>query len=323
MTDPDSLDFTVPDPWGDLPAYALNALSPEERSRVDALLEISPEARDELRRLLEATENLSHLIPQVEPSGDIRQSLLAQADMDIRLIDVAREDARSVRPPGQVTVFTRALFRPINIAYAGTAAALIAVIGIAVIFGMENSRLESDVNDLQAAIEAEQVQVAELRSLVNDTTARFASQDAEVARLTAVNAGLNEAFKNQQWLTYVTQNSEFRVPNYFVGGPQAPEANGTLAVKNFDDQAVFLVSGLPPAPDDYQYMLSLVHGGVPEAVATFQVNEAGMAKVDFTLSSSIDLYEGAIVSLEPMVNAAGGEVTVISGPEIMTASESR
>ena len=50
MTDPNSLDFTVPDPWGDLPAYALNALSPDERARVDALLEVSVEARNELRQ---------------------------------------------------------------------------------------------------------------------------------------------------------------------------------------------------------------------------------------------------------------------------------
>jgi hypothetical protein len=59
------------------------------------------------------------------------------------------------------------------------------------------------------------------------------------------------------------------------------------------------VSGLPSAPDNYQYVLSLVRDGVQEAVANFQVNEAGMVKVDFELPNNIVQYESATVSLEP------------------------
>ena len=320
MTDPNSLDFTVPDPWGDLPGYALNALSPEERSRVEDLLESSAEARDELRDYMEAAENLSLMATQAYPSDRVRMLLLAQADRDIHLIDVAREEARSMRPRRSLTV--GAVLRPARIAYAGTAAALIAVIAIAVIFGIENSRLDSDVDLLRSDVEAQVAQVAELRTIVEATTAQFASQDADVARLTAVNVALNEALQNQQWLTYVTQNREFRVPNYFVGSSQAPEANGTLAIKNFDDQAVFLVSGLPPAPDKYQYVLSLVRNGVAEGIATFQVNEAGMAKVEFELPNNIVQYESAVVSLESTDSTMNDGITVLSGPEFMTASES-
>lgn len=320
MTDPNSLDFTVPDPWGDLPGYALNALSPEERSRVYDLLAVSPEARDELRSLLEAAENLSYLVTQAEPWERVRRLLLAQADTDIHLSDVAREDARSIRPRRSISV--RSVLNPARIAYTGVAAALIAVLGVAVMFSAENSRLDSEVGQLRADMQTELAQVTELRSMVEDTNAQFISQDEEVARLTAVNAAVNEALKNMQWLTYVTQNREFRVPNYFVGNAQAPEANGTLAVKNFDDEAVFLVSGLPPAPDNYQYMLSLVRDGVPEAVATFQVNEAGMARVDFKLPDNIGQFERAVVSLEPLGSQFGSDVMALSGPEVMTASES-
>jgi hypothetical protein len=139
-----------------------------------------------------------------------------------------------------------ALLQPASVAYAA-AAVVISVIAIAVIFGMENARLDTELSSLRSDVEVEQAQVAELRTLVEGTNAQFATQDIEVARLTAVNAALNKTLQNQQWLTYVTQNRELRIPNYFVGGPQAPEASGTLALKNFGDQAVLPVSGLRSA----------------------------------------------------------------------------
>lgn len=314
MTDPNSLDFTVPDPWGDLPAYALNALSPEERARVDALLESSPEARDELRRYMEAIENLSYMAADAEPSERIRRRLLAQADSDLHLRTIARQEAQSVQP--KKTPLLRVLLQPARVAYAGTAAALISVVAIATVFGMENSRLNSEVDQLRTDVDTELVEMAKLRESIDQTNAQFVSQDAEVARLTAVNAALNEALENLQWLTYVTQNNEYRVPNYLEGSSQAPEATGTLAVKNFDDPAVLLVSSLPPAPEGYQYALSLVRDGDTETVATFQVNEAGMARVEFMLPDNIVQYESVIVTLEPQDAA----VQTLSGPEVLSAS---
>lgn len=314
MTDPNSLDFTVPDPWGDIPGYALNALSPDEKARVDALLEISPEARDELRRYQEAAENLSYLAGETEPSQRVRRLLMAQVDSDLHLMDVARKEAESVRPPK--TPVLKMLLRPARVAYAGTAAALISVLAIAVIFGLENSRLNSEVGELREEVDAELAAVQELRQSIEQANAQFAERDAEVARLTAVNAALNEAVKNQQWLTSVTQNREYRVANYLEGSDQTQEANGTLTVKNFDDPAVLLVSSLPPAPEGYEYRLSLVREGVPESVATFQVNEAGMARVEFELPDNIVQYESVIVTLERQDN----DVQTLSGPEVLSAS---
>lgn len=317
MTDPNSLDFTVPDPWGDLPGYALNALTPDERARVDALVESSPEAREELRRYMEAAENLSLLAREEVPSARVRRLLLAQVDSDIHLMDIALEDARSAQP--QTPSFASRMFKPARLAYASTAAAVISVIAIATMFGLENSRLNSEVVQLRETVATEQSDLDGLRVAVEDMRALFAEQDAEVARLTAVNAAMNEALKDQQWLTYVTQNREYRVPEYLEGGPTAPEANGTLAVKNFDDPAVLLVTGLPPAPEGYQYILSLVRDGVPESVASFQVNEAGMARVEFQLPDNIVQYESVIVTLEVL----SGTSSALAGPQVMTASESR
>ena len=317
MTDSDSFDLSIPDPWGDLPAYALNALNAEERARVEELLKVSREAREELRQYLEMAESLGILADRADlaPPERVRANLLAQVDSDIHLMDVAREDARSVQPT-RIAAF-QGIFRSFRVAYAGTAAVLVSVLGIALFFGVENSRLGSEVEQLRMDREADRVLVADLKQSMDEASAQFDAQEAEVARLNAVNAGLNEALKNQQWLTYVTQNREFRVPNYFVGGPGAPEANGTLAVKNFDDLAVFLVSGLPPAPDGFQYGLMLMRDGMPEQVATFQVNEAGQARVEFELPGNINQFESATVVLNP-VDPSSPNVT---GLEVMQVSQ--
>ncbi len=314
MTDPDNLDFTVPDPWGDLAGYALNALSPEERERVDALLESSPEARDELRRFTEAAENLAHLAPDVEPSYRVKRLLMAQVDSDLHLRGVAQEDARAVNPPS--TPLLRRLLRPVHVAYTGAAAAIVALVAVTAVSITENSRLDSDLASLRQDIEQSRGELAALQTSIDEAQAHFVVQDAEVARLRTINAGLEEALKNQQWLTFVTQNREYRVPEYLEGSAEAPEAIGTLAVKNFDDEAVFLVSSLAPAPQGYQYMLSLVQDGVPTPVAAFQVNEAGQGRVEFVLPGSISEYDSAVVTLE-----AFGTIDDLSGQPVMVASD--
>jgi hypothetical protein len=296
MTDLNSLQDLYDSPWDDLPAYALNALDRPERARVDALLRRSAEARAELEQYLKTVESLGLLARQIEPPARVRENLVAQADRDIHLMNVARREARSAVPTFRQRVGE--WLRPARVASAGAAAALIAAVGIAAYLWMDNSRLNSEAGDLRSEVAATSARYDELAGQVESSGAELAAQQDEVARLTAVNAAMNEALKNQQWLTYVTNSREFRVPNWLVGGPEAPEANGSLAVKYFDDAAVLLVSGLPPAPSGYQYMLWLVREGVPEPIASFQVNEAGMARVEFDLPGNINLYESVVVSRE-------------------------
>lgn len=296
MTDPDTFENTYDSAWEDLPAYALNALDKPARANVEALLRRSAEARAELEQHLKTVEGLGRLARQVEPPARIRENILDQADRDVHLMNVAREEARSVLPTFNQRI--AAMLHPARVAYVGAAAAFVAVLGFAVVFGVENARLNSEVGELREEYAADSARFEELENAVQSTSDRFSDQEAEVARLTAVNSALGEALKNQQWLTYVTNSREFSVPNWLVGGADAPEANGTLAVKYLDDSAVLLVSGLSPAPEGHQYMLWLVRQEVPEPVASFQVNEGGMARVEFDLPSNINAFDGVLVSRE-------------------------
>jgi hypothetical protein len=319
MTKPENTDSQNFSPREDLPAYALNALTADERRRVEAYLSQYPEAWEELVQYLEAVEHigLNAPAPAAELILQVRENIISQADRDIFLTRLAQKEARSARPGLGKRVFG-AWLRPARVAYAGASAALMAVIGLSIVFGLENSQLKSEIDTLRTDISSESARLRDLRDSVEANSQLVASQESEVARLTAVNAALNEALKNQQWLTYVTENEQFRVSDLFTGGPQAPEATGTLSVnENSADQAVLLVMGLPPAPDGYQYQLWLVRDSVAEPMASFQVNAAGMARVEFILPTDINMYESAIVTRE----RTGVEDTGMPGAQVMTASE--
>jgi hypothetical protein len=319
MTKLENTDSQNSSPREDLPAYALNALTADERRRVEAYLSQYPEAWEELVQYMEAAEHvgLGAPAPAAEVILQVRENILSQADRDIFLTRLAKQEARSVRPGFARRVFG-AWLRPARVAYAGTSAALMAVIGLSVVFGLENSRLKSEVDTLRTDVSSELGKVQELRDSVDANSQVVASQESEIARLTAVNAALNEALKNQQWLTYVVQNEEFRVSDLITGGSQAPEATGVLTVsESVADEAVLLVMGLPPAPEGYQYQLWLMRGSIAEPMASFQVNAAGMARVEFKLPADISLYGSAIVTRE----RTGVEDTGMPGTQVMTASE--
>lgn len=59
-------------------AYALDALSPEEREAAEALLARDPEARAELARLLEAAAELGRAFPAPEPPQELRERLMGR-----------------------------------------------------------------------------------------------------------------------------------------------------------------------------------------------------------------------------------------------------
>lgn len=76
-----------------LPAYALGALEPEERERVEAYLAQSAEARRELADLMEAAAALGAAFPQVPPPPALRQRLLEQIRAERR--QAAPRDTRA------------------------------------------------------------------------------------------------------------------------------------------------------------------------------------------------------------------------------------
>ena len=141
------------------------------------------------------------------------------------------------------------------------------------------------------------------------------AQIDEIIRLRGINASLQSALGDQRWLTYVTLNEEFLVPNWFTGGSSAPGADGQLAVRTVGNEAVFLVSGLPENRDGFEYRLWLQGLGEWKHATSFQVDESGSARVEFGLDMPISLYTSAVVTREQITGAP-----IPNGVQVLTST---
>lgn len=275
--------------FDDLAGHALGVLDDEANERVLALLEVSPAARAELRELLEGAEVLGRLLPAVETPPGMKERLLAAA---APADSPAAETVQAAAQPA--TEFTAAdalrwlmgFFRPARLAMATSAAALIVAAVLAGIFGNQTSELRQEIQVLETELAQEKISRASMVS------------DAEVSTLKATNDALQKALRDQMWLTYVSNNQSWDASEWLTGGSSAPRAHATIVVKRGSQDAVLLVGGLNQLRPGEHYQLWFATNGRMMPVASFQVDQAGTARVPFTFSQNIYDYDGAAVTIE-------------------------
>ena len=108
------------DAYGLIGAYAVDAVTPEEREAVEAYLRDHPEARDEVRRLQEAAATLP--APEMTPPAHVRSELLAQVARTRPLppvVPVAAERAKTPHAARRAILWLGAAAAAIVIAVAG------------------------------------------------------------------------------------------------------------------------------------------------------------------------------------------------------------
>ena len=108
------------DAYGLIGAYAVDAVTPEEREAVEAYLRDHPEARDEVRSLQEAAATLP--APEMTPPAHVRSELLAQVARTGPLppvVPVAAERAKTPHAARRAILWLGAAAVAIVIAVAG------------------------------------------------------------------------------------------------------------------------------------------------------------------------------------------------------------
>ena len=114
------LDVRPGDAYGLIGAYAVDAVTPEEREAVEAYLRDHPEARDEVRSLQEAAATLP--APELTPPAHVRSELLAQVARTRPLppvVPVAAERAETPHAARRAILWLGAAAAAIVIAVAG------------------------------------------------------------------------------------------------------------------------------------------------------------------------------------------------------------
>ncbi len=313
----------------DLAAFALNALDEDERAAVEALLAESAEARSELRELLEGAESLGALLPAVEMPPGMRGRVMAVAGRDgpINTVDGLGERRPSLQPDAWERI--RGLFRPARLALASAVAALIAAAALAGFFGIQTSnlqqeteRLVGEVDSLGSELITEKALMAEIEQSLASFQSEFASneiesgqREAEISNLRQTNEALQNALRDQMWLTYVSANRSWQAADWLTGGVSAPKAHATIVVKQDTQEAALMVAGLTQLQPERVYQLWLTSGEEMTPVVSFQVNEAGAARVPFTFSGNIFSYDGAVVTVETGQNSLAPSSYHVLGTE--------
>ena len=277
----------------DLAAHALGALEDEENDRVLALLSESPAARAELRELLEGAEVLGRSLPAIQTPPGMKERLLAAAVLEMSPAADARLDEVQPSPifsSADALKWVLGIFKPARLAMATSAAALIVAVILAATFGRQTSDLRDEIHVLESELVQEK-----------DSRAEMVSND-EVSRLRETNNALQEALRDQMWLTYVSNNQSWDASEWLTGGSTAPRAHATIVVKRGTQEAVLLVGGLDQLRPGENYQLWFTADGDMSPMASFEVDQAGTARVPFTFNRNIYDYDGAAVTVETGIN---------------------
>jgi hypothetical protein len=273
----------------DLAAHALGVLEDEENDRVLALLSESPAARAELRELLEGAEVLGRSLPAIQTPPGMKERLLAAAVLEMSSAADARLDEVQPSPvfsSADALKWVLGIFKPARLAMATSAAALIVAAILAGTFGRQTSDLRDEIHVLESKLVQEK-----------DSRAEMVSND-EVSRLRETNNALQEALRDQMWLTYVSNNQSWDASEWLTGGSTAPRAHATIVVKRGTQEAVLLVGGLDQLRPGENYQLWFTADGDMSPMASFEVDQAGTARVPFTFNRNIYDYDGAAVTVE-------------------------
>ena len=277
----------------DLAAHALGALEDEENDRVLALLSESPAARAELRELLEGAEVLGRSLPAIQTPPGMKERLLAAAVLEMSPAADARLDEVQPSPvfsSADALKWVLGIFKPARLAMATSAAALIVAAILAATFGRQTSDLRDEIHVLESELVQEK-----------DSRAEMVSND-EVSRLRETNNALQEALRDQMWLTYVSNNQSWDASEWLTGGSTAPRAHATIVVKRGTQEAMLLVGGLDQLRPGENYQLWFTADGDMSPMASFEVDQAGTARVPFTFNRNIYDYDGAAVTVETGIN---------------------
>ena len=277
----------------DLAAHALGALEDDENDRVLALLSESPGARAELRELLEGAEVLGRSLPAIQTPPGMKERLLAAAVLEMSPAADARLDEVQPSPvfsSADALKWVLGIFKPARLAMATSAAALIVAAILAATFGRQTSDLRDEIHVLESELVQEK-----------DSRAEMVSND-EVSRLRETNNALQEALRDQMWLTYVSNNQSWDASEWLTGGSTAPRAHATIVVKRGTQEAVLLVGGLDQLRPGENYQLWFTADGEMAPMASFLVDQAGTARVPFTFNRNIYDYDGAAVTVETGIN---------------------
>jgi len=158
-----------------LTAYALGAITPDELSRVSALIEEQPELRATLAELRATADMLPYGLPEASPPAELRQ----------RVLDHATGRSRSAQGVAPRRMPSR--MRGWVFGFSGVAA--VAVLAAAIGWG-QLIQTRNELGQSRVALEQTQRQAADAQALLGTLEGRLTAMQGQVAEAQKVLASL-------------------------------------------------------------------------------------------------------------------------------------
>lgn len=299
---------------GQLAAYALGALDPEDSQRVEALLADSPAHREELRRLREVVALLPYAAPAAEPPARLRERLLARVEASRagQPAHPAPGQPGHVTTPGQARPARRPTARWLVPGLVTALAVLLLALGsLTLSLGATVARLERANSALGATVasldqslgvtrahqERLAAQLAESQRQIGQAEARIAAGELQLAQMSA------RAAQDEYVIAFVSAPGV--ATRQLAPADAVALARGEMYMYPGKAGAVVLFSGLPPLQPGQVYQLWLADSASQIAGGTFQVDAMGLAHLVVEAPREVNAFSEVMVTIEP----SGGSPT--------------
>lgn len=258
-----------------LPAYALNALPPEDALAVERALERDPRCREALAQCLEGAAALHEAHPLASPSSDARERLM-------RRIRGPRQAAAEPRPAPRV---------PFSVL--GVAAALaVAVVGLGVFSAAQRQQVADLRNEVQVVTAEAETARSELVE-VSD----FVAEGAVTSRLDPVDAALAETVSAEAASAEEPDALDPRVRERDARARGAAFRPRGAIVTGPGGESLLITKGLPPLEPGHAYVAWWWDANRhAKSAAVFTVDEGGYARI--RLRGDAALMRGLTVTIE-------------------------
>ena len=145
-----------------LPFYALGGLTDEERAQVEAYVAANPAAKSRLDEMMRTSSAISYAVAPVEPSPELKRSLMSRVNREARARTSRRVDADSAPRFSLSQLFNNLLPRLSPALILLSLVATTAVGAWAISLNNEVARLRSETQTLQAELATQREVVAQL-----------------------------------------------------------------------------------------------------------------------------------------------------------------
>lgn len=247
-----------------LPFYALDALTDQERTEVDAYLAANPNARLKLAEYAQGVEALALSVAPVTPDPRTKDQLFSRiAAEGAQPAAAAPRAAPPARTPVTTTKPRRSWFSWPTAALA-VSLVLIAALGWAVL-------------SLRDQLRAQATQIAAVQAELDALAAANAQAESDLTTLTDENDRLREELLAREEQLAVYQAPGART---FAIGAIDDAAEGAVAIVTVapdNGSAIVQTSNMPPLGEGLAYQLWYIADGVAHGAAVFEVDASGAA----------------------------------------------